>query len=78
MKRIICLLAACVAFAAAAPGWSASKDQLHLYNWNNYIAPQTIKRFEGETARQFLRELERRVEHRLTLLVEHPDLLPRW
>jgi spermidine/putrescine transport system substrate-binding protein len=25
----------------------AARDQLHLYNWNNYIAPETIKRFEG-------------------------------
>ena len=23
------------------------KDVLHLYNWNNYIAPETIKRFEA-------------------------------
>src|SRR5581483_1349288 len=22
-------------------------DQLHLYNWNNYIAPETVKRFEA-------------------------------
>ena len=25
---------------------AGAKDQLHLYNWNNYIAPETIKRFE--------------------------------
>ena len=24
----------------------AAKDKLHLYNWNNYIAPETVKRFE--------------------------------
>jgi spermidine/putrescine transport system substrate-binding protein len=23
-----------------------AKDVLHLYNWNNYIAPETVKRFE--------------------------------
>ena len=23
-----------------------AKDEFHLYNWNNYIAPETIKRFE--------------------------------
>ncbi len=23
-------------------------DELHLYNWNNYIAPDTVKRFEAE------------------------------
>jgi spermidine/putrescine transport system substrate-binding protein len=28
----------------AAP--AQAKDELHLYNWNNYIAPETIKRFE--------------------------------
>lgn len=32
-------LACCAAQAHA-------KDQLHLYNWNNYIAPETIQRFE--------------------------------
>ena len=32
--------------AAAAPASAA--DQLHLYNWNNYIAPETIKRFEEQ------------------------------
>jgi spermidine/putrescine transport system substrate-binding protein len=32
---------------ASLPVVSASAaDQLHLYNWNNYIAPETIKRFE--------------------------------
>lgn len=25
-----------------------AKDQLHLYNWNNYIAPETVKRFEEQ------------------------------
>jgi len=48
MKRILGLLAACAALAAAAPGWTATANQLHLYNWNNYIAPETIKRFEAE------------------------------
>src|SRR6202040_1744849 len=41
MKRLALLLAlSMIALAANA------KDQLHLYNWNNYIAPETIKRFE--------------------------------
>ena len=34
--------AALVAFAAPAH----ARDELHLYNWNNYIAPETVKRFE--------------------------------
>ncbi len=29
---------------AALPAFA--KDTLHLYNWNNYIAPETVKRFE--------------------------------
>jgi spermidine/putrescine transport system substrate-binding protein len=40
MKRIAALLM----LLAAIPAFA--KDQLHLYNWNNYIAPETIKRFE--------------------------------
>src|ERR1700693_374026 len=41
MKRLFLLLALSMIALAAN-----SKDQLHLYNWNNYIAPETIKRFE--------------------------------
>jgi len=43
MKRLIAL----VMLAAALPAFAA-KDQLHLYNWNNYIAPETVKRFEEQ------------------------------
>ncbi len=35
--------ARCAALALPAV---AAKDELHLYNWNNYIAPETVKRFE--------------------------------
>jgi spermidine/putrescine transport system substrate-binding protein len=42
MKRLLPLLASLL-FALPA----IAKDQLHLYNWNNYIAPETIKRFEA-------------------------------
>src|SRR5437870_9602804 len=41
MKRLALLLALAVIAVTAN-----AKDQLHLYNWNNYIAPETIKRFE--------------------------------
>src|SRR5256885_15777461 len=41
MKRLVLLLASLLLAPSAA-----AKDQLHLYNWNNYIAPETIKRFE--------------------------------
>ena len=45
MKRLLWVLAACAALALpAAP--ALAKDELHLYNWNNYIAAETIKRFE--------------------------------
>jgi spermidine/putrescine transport system substrate-binding protein len=44
MKRFASLfLFAVLSYGAPA---SAAKDQLHLYNWNNYIAPETIARFE--------------------------------
>jgi spermidine/putrescine transport system substrate-binding protein len=45
MKSIVASLAAAFALSGA-PALAA--DQLHLYNWNNYIAPETIKRFEAQ------------------------------
>jgi spermidine/putrescine transport system substrate-binding protein len=39
VRRLICLLALFSPPAAAA-------DVLHLYNWNNYITPDTVARFE--------------------------------
>ena len=41
MKKLMTMLAAAM---IALPAVAA--DQFHLYNWNNYIAPETIKRFE--------------------------------
>src|SRR5437588_1420635 len=49
MKKNSVVLAAILAAAltlSARPALAA--DQLHLYNWNNYIAPETIKRFEQQ------------------------------
>src|SRR4029453_17864177 len=43
MKKLLALALALVLPALPA---TAAKDQLHLYNWNNYIAPETVKRFE--------------------------------
>ncbi|HQU50948.1 MAG TPA: spermidine/putrescine ABC transporter substrate-binding protein [Casimicrobiaceae bacterium] len=40
------LAAGLAALVAVAPAGAA--DRLHLYNWNNYIAPETVKRFEAE------------------------------
>jgi len=45
MKKLVTLLAACAALVA---GSALAKDQLHLYNWNNYIAPETVQRFEKQ------------------------------
>src|SRR5207248_5100900 len=41
MKKLLALLASLL---LAMP--ALAKDEFHLYNWNNYIAPETIKRFE--------------------------------
>src|SRR6266568_2277264 len=41
MKRLVLLLTLSL-FASVA----LAKDVFHLYNWNNYIAPETVKRFE--------------------------------
>jgi spermidine/putrescine transport system substrate-binding protein len=42
MRTLLVLLASLALSASAF-----AKDQFHLYNWNNYIAPETIKRFEA-------------------------------
>ena len=47
MKKTTAAFAAVLALALTAEPASAA-DQLHLYNWNNYIAPETIKRFEQQ------------------------------
>ena len=44
MKRIVAALLSPRSPRRCRP--RAAKDQLHLYNWNNYIAPETVKRFE--------------------------------
>lgn len=42
MKRVLALLATAALVASAQ-----AQDKLHLYNWNNYIAPETVARFEA-------------------------------
>jgi len=48
MTRLLALLTLALTLSLglfpAVPASAA--DQLHLYNWNNYIAPETIKRFQ--------------------------------
>ena len=45
MNRLLALAVAAAVVLFAAPAGAAT-DKLHLYNWNNYIAPETVKRFE--------------------------------
>jgi spermidine/putrescine transport system substrate-binding protein len=45
MRTLLLALLALTAGPAAA-----QKDVLHLYNWNQYIAPQTVQRFEKACA----------------------------
>ena len=41
MKKLLVLLALLVSLPVAA-----KDDVLHLYNWNNYMSDETVKRFE--------------------------------
>jgi spermidine/putrescine transport system substrate-binding protein len=41
MRKLLCLL-----LLAALPAIAA--DELHLYNWNDYIAPESVKEFEAQ------------------------------
>lgn len=41
MKKLLVVLSFLLAGAAQA------QDKLHLYNWNNYLAPETVTRFEA-------------------------------
>ncbi len=45
MNRFLALFAV-LPFAVFMLTPAMAKDEFHLYNWNNYIAPETIKRFE--------------------------------
>jgi len=49
MKKLLApILLLAATLALVAPALAAAKDRLHLYNWNNYIAPETVKRFEAQ------------------------------
>ena len=51
--KAICLLMVCVVAAAFFTGCGgekkAAKKELKIYNWGDYIDPETIKIFEKET-----------------------------
>ena len=45
-----------LALAMLIPGARAEETQLHIYNWSDYIAPDTIANFdEGDRDRRHLR-----------------------
>ena len=46
MKRLLACLAVGAGLVVAA-GTAVAEDVLHLYNWNNYMSDETIRRFEG-------------------------------
>src|SRR5262252_5303054 len=45
MRRALLAAVPLLSLSFLAPP-ALAKDEFHLYNWNNYIAPETIKRFE--------------------------------
>ena len=49
IRRAPALLAAAAALLVAATGASAQQKVLNVYNWAEYIAPDTLKNFEKET-----------------------------
>ncbi len=53
----------------------SSLGLLELVQEGNVVLVRTIRIFKGNTAAEFLGELTKQVESRLTLLLEHPDLL---
>jgi spermidine/putrescine transport system substrate-binding protein len=67
MKR----LSACLALALLL-GCSGSKEQapaeLHLYNWNDYIAPETLQRFEAAHACKVIQDYYSGTEEMLAKL----------
>src|SRR3546814_7945199 len=46
MKKLFALISLLL-LAVVAQVPAQAQDKLHLYNWNNYLAPQTAKRFEA-------------------------------
>ena len=45
MKKLLALSSLLSLLFGGVPAQAA--DELHLYNWNNYIAPETVERFEA-------------------------------
>jgi spermidine/putrescine transport system substrate-binding protein len=48
MRRLLLLRLACATLAAACAAQAgAARETLYLYNWNNYITEETLRRFEA-------------------------------
>src|SRR3954449_2641558 len=45
MRKLLSL-SLCLLLLAFVPAFAA--DELHLYNWNDYIAPESVKEFDGQ------------------------------
>lgn len=43
------MIAASVALVMASTGAMADEKVLHVYNWSDYIAPETLENFQKET-----------------------------
>jgi spermidine/putrescine transport system substrate-binding protein len=50
LRSLLALLLVLIASAA----WA--RDELHLYNWNNYISDETVQRFEAECRCKLIRD----------------------
>lgn len=48
-KRQVCIGVASLLAAWAFPAGASEEKILHVYNWNDYIAKDTIANFEKET-----------------------------
>jgi putrescine transport system substrate-binding protein len=50
VRQTLAILAACVTAAFAAPATAQEEEKiLNIYNWSDYIAPDTVANFEKET-----------------------------
>jgi putrescine transport system substrate-binding protein len=47
IARLLCLIG--LALACLPQGARAEEPRLHIYNWSDYIAPDTVANFEKET-----------------------------
>jgi DNA-directed RNA polymerase sigma subunit (sigma70/sigma32) len=60
----------------AKQGWQpgCAPSLLDLVREGNTVLERTINELDGDAAEAFLRELTQRVESRLTVVMEHPEM----